>query len=181
MARKLLGCFLVHRVGGAIVGGRVVETEGYAGPGDPGSHAARAPNGRARIMFGRSGIAYVYFTYGMHHCLNAVTGAEGTASAVLLRALEPLWGIDQMRRTAPPTLPDHLLTSGPGRICRALAIGRDLNGADLVSGPLQILRGSEQREQALSGLRVGLSTDDARLWRFWLPSRSVSRGGRTPA
>lgn len=162
-----------------MIGGRIVEVEAYGGPGDPGSHADRAPNGRARIMFGLPGIAYVYFTYGMHHCVNAVTGPEGDASAVLIRALEPVWGTKAMRRGAPhgsKALPDHLVASGPGRLCRALGIDRRLNGSDLVTGTLRILPGD--RADVSEGVRVGLTTDDERSWRFWTDSSSVSRVSR---
>jgi DNA-3-methyladenine glycosylase len=181
VARSLLGCVLVRIDGDEVVGGRIVETEAYGGPGDPGSHADRAPGGRARIMFGPAGIAYVYFTYGMHHCMNAVTGKEGTGSAVLLRALEPMYGIDRMRVGAPPALPDHKLASGPGRVCRALGITRELNGTDLTSGPIRILKGTRARHID-NGVRIGLTLDDQREWRFFTDSPSVStRSRRTRA
>jgi DNA-3-methyladenine glycosylase len=177
VAVALLGCYLVRTVGRSVVGGRIVETEAYGGPGDPGSHADRAPHGRARIMFGPAGIAYVYFTYGMHHCINVVTSGEGIGSAVLLRAIEPVWGTEQMRLGAPPTLADHHLGSGPGRVCRALQIDRRLNGTDLRTGEVRILRGRRSGE-VRSGERVGLTLDDRRQWRFWVPSPSVSRASR---
>jgi DNA-3-methyladenine glycosylase len=126
-------------------------------------------------MFGPAGIAYVYFTYGMHHCLNAVTGAEGHASAVLIRALEPMWGIRAMRSGAPGSLEHHKVASGPGRICRALAIDRTLNGTDLRTGPITIRRGDAVAAPVHRGTRIGLSTDDGREWRYWTDSRSVSR------
>jgi DNA-3-methyladenine glycosylase len=170
VARDLLGCVLVH----GKVGGRIVEVEAYGGPGDPGSHADRAPNGRARIMFGRAGVAYVYFTYGMHHCMNAVCGAEGEASAVLIRALEPLYGIERMREKAPPALREHKFASGPGRICRALGVERRHNGSDLTRSALRIVEGDSAGDIQTSE-RIGLSVDDGREWRFWTPSRSVSR------
>jgi DNA-3-methyladenine glycosylase len=127
-------------------------------------------------MFGPPGIAYVYFTYGMHHCLNAVAHDGAGAGAVLLRAIEPEWGIELMRGAgAPPSLPDHKLASGPGRICRALGIGKSLNGSDLTTGPLRILPGEDPNE-VLQGPRIGLGrNDDGRAWRLWTPSRSVSR------
>lgn len=174
VACDLLGCYLVRRRGSKFLGGRIVETEAYGGPGDPGSHAHRAPNGRARIMFGPPGVVYVYFTYGMHHCMNVVTGPEGEASAVLLRAFEPLWGVAQMRRGAPPTLKDHLLASGPGRVCRALGVDRRLNGTALAKGPVHVLRGDEVSREVYTGTRIGLSEDDRRPWRFWVPGASVS-------
>lgn len=176
VARGLLGCLLVRTYRGRPVGGRIVEVEAYGGPGDPGSHAHRAPNGRARIMFGRPGIAYVYFTYGMHHCMNAVTGSEGVGSAVLIRAIEPLWGLRSMRSAgAPDSLPDHRLGAGPARTCRALRVDKAQNGADLVTGRLRIHERRVEPEEIRSGVRIGLSRDDERPWRFWTPSRSVSR------
>lgn len=126
-------------------------------------------------MFGPAGIAYVYFTYGMHHCLNAVADREGKGSAVLIRALEPIWGLRGMRTRAPASLPDHRLTSGPGRLCRALGIEKRFNGADLVAGPLRVLPRDGTRPKILSGTRVGLTLDDERAWRFWIESAAVGR------
>jgi DNA-3-methyladenine glycosylase len=183
VARDLLGCYLVRRRAsrqseGSIIGGRIVEVEAYGGPGDPGSHADRAPNGRASIMFGPPGIAYVYFTYGMHHCMNAVTDRVGQGSAVLIRALEPVWGTRVMRYGAPTNLADHLVASGPGRLCRSLRIDRAQNGTDLVSGVVRILPRVDEPDVVHEGVRVGLTADDGRLWRFWTDSPSVSRSSR---
>lgn len=180
VAHDLLGCYLVRRKRGRIVGGRIVEVEAYGGPGDPGSHADRAPNGRAKIMFGPPAIAYVYFTYGMHHCMNAVAGSEGDASAVLIRALEPMWDVRSMRRGAPTDLPDGLIASGPGRLCRALGIDRELNGTDLVHGTIRILPRTDDVWGVHAGVRVGLTHDDGRQWRYWIDSPAVSRGSRRP-
>jgi DNA-3-methyladenine glycosylase len=174
VARELLGCYLVHRVRSRFIGGRIVETEAYGGPGDPGSHADRAPSGRAKIMFGPAGIAYVYFTYGMHHCMNAVTDREGKGSAVLIRALEPIWGMRSMRTGAPRSLPDHRLASGPGRLCRALGVDKKHNGSDLAASTLRILPGTGGKK-IHSGIRVGLTLDDERKWRYWVESDAVSR------
>jgi DNA-3-methyladenine glycosylase len=178
VARDLLGCYLVRKRGRSVVGGRIVEVEAYGGPGDPGSHADRAPNGRASIMFGEPGIAYVYFTYGMHHCMNAVCDRVGQGSAVLLRALEPVWNVHAMRQGAPTNLADHLVASGPGRLCRALRIDRGQNGTDLVSGPVRILPGEINAGPVNEGIRIGLSSDDERPWRYWIDSPSVSRSPR---
>jgi DNA-3-methyladenine glycosylase len=175
VARDLLGCYLVRRRGRGFYGGKIVETEAYGGPGDPGSHADRAPNGRARIMFGEPGFAYVYFTYGMHHCLNAVSEDEGSAGAVLIRAIEPVWGVEGMRRGAPERLADGLIASGPGRLCRALDVDRRHNGSDLTEGPIRVAPGDGIRAEVHRGPRVGLSSDDGREWRYWLSSPSVSR------
>jgi len=130
-------------------------------------------------MFGEPGIAYVYFTYGMHHCMNAVCDRVGQGSAVLIRALEPVWGARAMRLGAPTNLADHLVASGPGRLCRALRIDKRLNGSDLVNGTVRILPpDTTERGEIHDGIRIGLTSDDERPWRFWLDSPSVSRSPR---
>lgn len=121
IAPEVLGKLLVRRLDGREMVGRIVEVEAYMGPGDEASHARRGPTPRAKIMFGPPGYAYVYMIYGMHHGMNVVVDREGTASALLIRALEPVRGIDGA-------------TDGPGKLCRALGIDRALNGADLVRG-----------------------------------------------
>jgi DNA-3-methyladenine glycosylase len=124
VARALLGKVLVHQDGGERRAARIVETEAYHGPDDLASHARFGPTRRAGIMFGPPGVAYVYLVYGTSHCVNVVTGSEGFPSAVLLRAAEPLEGC-----LHPPR--------GPGNLCRALGIRRELhNGLDLTRGPL---------------------------------------------
>lgn len=135
VARDLLGTVLVRRLpGGSDLRGRIVETEAYIGQEDSASHAHRGRTARTAVMFGLPGIAYIYFTYGMHHMLNVVTEGEGYPAAVLIRALEPLEGIDVMQALrGDRRLRD--LTNGPARLCQALAIDRSLNGHDLTSGP----------------------------------------------
>jgi len=123
VARDLLGKLLVRRVDHRRQIGRIVETEAYLGPHDLAAHSARGRTTRTEVMFGPPGHAYVYLIYGMHHCLNVVTGPGDHASAVLLRALEPVSNIDTS-------------ASGPGRLCRALDIDRRLNGHDLTTGEL---------------------------------------------
>ena len=141
VARVLLGCVRWRACsGGALAAGRIVETEAYFGPEDRASHARRRTR-RSEIMYGPPGVAYVYFTYGMHHCLNTVTEPEGTAGAVLLRALEPLEGIEEMAGRRGPAAFDpegrvrlKQLCGGPARLTQALGIDRKLNGASL-QGP----------------------------------------------
>lgn len=141
VARGLLGAVLVSTVDGLTTSGRVVEVEAYGGAEDPASHAAvRA--GRTRrndAMFGPAGTAYVYRIYGMHWCVNVVSGAEGRASAVLVRALEPLEGEGAMavRRNGRPSL-----ANGPGRLCQALGITGRLDGHDLARAPLRLTEGA---------------------------------------
>ncbi len=125
VARELLGKLLVHVAGGIERIGRIVEVEAYLGPHDLAAHSARGLTQRTKVMFGPPGHAYVYMIYGMHCCMNVVTEQEGRASAVLLRALEPVANVDGR-------------TQGPGLLCKALHIDRRLNGHDLLSGDLYI-------------------------------------------
>ncbi len=135
VARRLLGCQIVSLVGGRRVSGLVVETEAYPGPHDPASHAAERI-GRTRrnaSMFGPPGMAYVYFTYGMHWCLNVVTGPKGHPAAVLVRALDPLEGREVMKERRGGR---KELTSGPARLCQALGVTGELDGRPLDRAPL---------------------------------------------
>ena len=149
MAHDLLGAEL-HRVfpDGRHAVGRIVETEAYLGPHDLASHARYGRTTRTEVMFGPPGRAYVFLIYGMYSCLNVVTERAGTASAVLIRALEPLQGIDDR-------------TDGPGRLCRALDIDRTFHGADLRGSSLYLTGGSPPRRVALTR-RIGV--DYARHW-----------------
>ncbi|HSP60837.1 MAG TPA: DNA-3-methyladenine glycosylase [Ornithinimicrobium sp.] len=182
VAPRLLGATLRH--GGVAV--RLTEVEAYDGADDPGSHAFRGRTPRNEVMFGPAGRLYVYFTYGMHHCCNVVTGREGRASAVLLRAGEVVTGVD-VARTRRPGASARDLARGPARLCRALGIDRDQDGADLTQGPeLQLPEAAAG--PVSTGPRVGLRGAPDRPWRFWLTGeRSVStyrpaapRKGRTP-
>jgi DNA-3-methyladenine glycosylase len=123
VARELIGMHLVRAERGTIRSGRIVETEAYQGPQDQAAHSSRGRTPRTEVMFGPPGHAYVYFIYGFWHCLNIVTAAQGVPHAVLLRALEPITGIDDK-------------TWGPGLLCRAMHIDRQLNGADLCGDAL---------------------------------------------
>jgi DNA-3-methyladenine glycosylase len=132
VARELIGTVLVRRLqDGAVLAGRIVETEAYTGPEDQANHASRGRTDRNAVMFGPPGRAYLYLVYGIHWCLNAVTGQEGFPAAVLLRAIEPLDGWDRIRAHRAKARKDTDLTSGPGKLCQALAIDGELNGADL--------------------------------------------------
>jgi DNA-3-methyladenine glycosylase len=134
VARDLIGCLFVRNdEDGGRVGVRLVETEAYRGGLDPGSHGYRGMTARTRSMFGPPGRLYVYFTYGMHWCVNVVCGREGECEAVLLRAGEPSFGIDSMRRRRGPVA-DRMLTSGPARLAQAMGIDRRHDGAGLLRG-----------------------------------------------
>jgi DNA-3-methyladenine glycosylase len=158
VARRLLGHVLVSAVGGRRTAGRIVEVEAYVGPRDPACHAwdgRRTP--RCEALYGPPGIAYVYFTYGMHWCLNAVTERPEFPAAVLIRALEPLEGLAVMRRRR-GSVPDRALCSGPARLCEALGITGRENGVSLQHGRLQIVRAGRPRSaRVVAGPRIGIT------------------------
>lgn len=137
MARKLLGTCLVHDSRRGRTVGRIVETEAYLAERDPASHAFRGLTERNAPMFGPSGHAYIYFIYGMYECFNVVTAPKGTGEAVLIRALEPLDGIELMRRRR-KTRDLHQLCSGPGKLVLAMGMTRKLNNCPLYEGALTI-------------------------------------------
>jgi DNA-3-methyladenine glycosylase len=150
VARELLGKLLVHAVDGVERVGRIVEVEAYLGPHDLAAHSARGLTPRTRVMFGPPGHAYVYFIYGMYYCMNVVTQAEGIASAVLLRALEPVRNVEGR-------------TQGPGLLCRALGIDQRMNGHDLTSDELYIAPDAlERRISIVRRPRIGV--DYAGVW-----------------
>jgi len=161
VARELLGKLLVRRIDGVSRIGKIVETEAYLGVHDLASHSSRGRTPRTEVMFGPPGYAYVYIIYGVHHCLNVVTEPEGHASAVLLRALEPVRNIESN-------------TKGPGLLCRALGIDRRLNGHDLTGGEL-FLSEPERIEPFEIEARPRIGVDYAREWAE-KPLRFIIRG-----
>lgn len=176
VARALLGQFLEHRTPEGVAAGRIVEVEAYLGEDDPASHAFRGAQGRAEVMFREGGIAYVYFSYGVHWCMNVVAGPAGVGGAVLLRAVEPVEGITLMqRRRGRDALTD--LGSGPGKLAQALGIGRQQNGADLMRSELRILEGPAAPDIAVSP-RIGITKAADWPLRFYLAdSPHISRRG----
>jgi DNA-3-methyladenine glycosylase len=180
-------------VDGAQVVVRITEVEAYAGAADPGSHAFRGRTRRNAVMFGRPGVLYVYFAYGMHWCANVVCGPEGDPSAVLLRAGEVVAGLDKARDRRPTARGDRDLARGPARLAAALGLDGAQLGADLLAagqpvrlrGPL----GSVAATDVARGPRVGLSAGAETPWRFWVrddptvsPYRPGGRSrGRSPA
>jgi len=139
--------------------GRIVEVEAYLGTGDRAAHSWRGITDRTRVMFGPPGHAYVYFIYGMYECLNFVCEPEGQAGCVLIRALEPLSGLVTMRRRRPAARRVEDLASGPGKLTLAMGITRELNGADLVTGPLQVrrFRDAESPIEVHTTPRIGIT------------------------
>lgn len=177
VARDLLGAVLEHRTADGTARGRIVETEAYLGPHDPACHAAAGLTARTRTLHGPPGTAYVYFIYGMHWCFNAVTREEGHGSAVLIRAVEPLSGLELMRRRRGIDR-DVDLTSGPARLCDAFALTRAQDGARLDRGSLRILQGIRvPDEHVIIGPRIGIRKAAEWPLRFHLRgNRFVSRG-----
>jgi DNA-3-methyladenine glycosylase len=170
VAPELLGCVIEHDSAQGSVAVRLTEVEAYQGDLDPASHAFRGPTPRNSIMFGEPGRVYVYFTYGMHFCMNLVCELPGTASAVLLRAGEVVAGVDvAVERRGDVRARD--LARGPARLTVALGVGRADNGADACDPASDLRIGSAPAavEAAIrSGPRVGVSSGSTVPWRFWL-------------
>jgi DNA-3-methyladenine glycosylase len=170
VARDLIGCRLFF----AGVGGTIVETESYERD-DPACHAYVGLTDRTEVLFGPPGRAYVYLSYGIHSLLNAVAEPEGEAAAVLIRALEPTAGLEQMRERRGPK-PDEQLCSGPGKLTEALGIGLESNDADLSSAPFLLLPPAGAAPKVVVGPRIGITKAVDRPWRFCAAdSRFVSR------
>ena len=155
VAPELLGCWLCRRLpDGQILRGRIVEVEAYLGQIDPAAHSFRGPTNRNRVMFGPPGFSYVYFTYGMHHCVNVVTEPEGKPTAILIRGLDNI---------------DH--ANGPGRICKVMELTREQSGIDLTNkdGGLWIEHGTpSENEIIMISPRIGISVAVDHLWRFFV-------------
>lgn len=180
VAQDLLGKVLVHDTGGSKLSARIVEAEAYVGIDDKAAHfyGGRRTR-RVEVIYGEPGFSYVYFVYGMHYCFNIVTGGKDDPQAVLIRAAEPLSGFDEMVANRYGTACDGLsrkqvvgLTSGPGKLCRALGITRELNGADLCGSRLYLEDGADCRPfKTVATKRVGIAyAEEARdfPWRFYI-------------
>ncbi|VBB06137.1 methylpurine-dna glycosylase (mpg) [Lucifera butyrica] len=179
VAKELLGKILVHEIGGQIISAKIVETEAYMGITDKAAHSyggKRTP--RVEVMYGAPGIAYIFVIYGMHYCFNVVTREEGNPQAVLVRAAEPVDGLDLMAQNRFNKSYDELnrsqatgLTNGPGKLCKALSIDGRLNGEDLCSSFLYVLEGEDEKFDIVSSKRIGVDyAEEAKdfLWRFYI-------------
>jgi DNA-3-methyladenine glycosylase len=178
VARELLGKILVRRLGDRVLSGRIVEVEAYHQDGDASAHSFGGKSGRNEVMFRRGGYLYVYFTYGMHFCMNVVTEADGIGAAVLLRAVEPLEGLDVMHRHRGAGKQDRDLASGPAKICQAFGISGAENGL-LLDGSVVGIRDAAAVAAARveQSSRVGISKSKELPWRFFLrDNRWISRG-----
>ncbi len=174
VAPELLGKLLVHDdpAGAGRRSGRIVEVEAYCGGEDPGSHAYRGMTARNRTMFGPPGGLYVYFTYGMHWCANAVCGRDGEGVAVLLRALAPVDGIEAMVAARPRARRERDLTSGPAKLCQALGLDRSFDGADLVTADRSVWIADDGTPPPATpgrSTRIGLSSGQDHPWRWYVP------------
>ncbi len=165
---EILGKVLVRKVQKTILSGRIVEIEAYIGK-DPASHAAHGMTERNKVMFEDGGLSYVYFTYGMHFCFNIVTERKGFPAAFLVRALEPIEGIETMKKLRKNDIVKNL-TNGPAKLCQAMQIDRKLNGARLnsrdffLSDDGFIVRASDIGRSTRIGIKVGTELE----WRFFL-------------
>lgn len=152
VARDLLGKVIVHQVDGLELAGRIVEVEAYLGLADEAAHAFAGVTPRTKVMFGPPGHAYVYLIYGMYHCLNLVTEPDGEAGCVLIRALEPVMGIEAMQARRPLARRPHDIASGPGKLTRAMGITLAHYGADLTRGELTV-----QEALTAEAVEIGVS------------------------
>lgn len=174
VAKSLLGKILVKVDGKNILSGIIVEVEAYHGDFDEAAHSYRGITKRTEIMFESGGYLYVYFTYGAHHCCNVVTGKKGQGTAVLIRAVEPLSGIDTMIKNRFGRKPKNIkeifnLTSGPGKTCQAFGIDRKYSGTDLTGNEIFILDGEKIRSKDIGvSKRIGISRSVELPWRFFI-------------
>ncbi len=182
---EILGKVLVRRIHGKILAGRIVEIEAYIGD-DPASHASRGMTDRNKAMFENGGLSYVYFTYGMHFCFNIVTERKGFPAAFLVRALEPLVGIDVMKKlrklvpTKEGTDSIKNLTNGPGKLCQAMQIDRKLNGVKLSDNEFFLADDGfvVNKNDIDRSTRIGIKVGTEKKWRFFLKgSEFVSKMG----
>ena len=173
VAREMLGAIIECRTPDGTASGMIVETEAYVGEHDPACHAAVGRTKRTAPLYGRPGLSYVYFIYGVHWCFNAVTREEGLPSAVLVRAIEPIGGIDLMRARRGRKVQGVNLTNGPGKLCEALGIDGAMNDLSLQKYPLVIRAGESLRDEEVAvGPRIGITK--AADW----PLRYVIRGSQ---
>jgi len=172
VGKEIIGKKLVRTMAdGSELSGTIVEAEAYGGNRDPASHAYRGKTDRNKAMFGDAGHAYVYFTYGFHYCLNFVTSSKfGKASAVLIRAVEPITGIESMISRRKTDIVENL-ASGPGKLCQAFDIDKSLNGIDvtLEDSPIRVLNTQETVPTGVS-VRIGINSATDKKWRFYSKS-----------
>lgn len=182
LAQRLLGCLLVHDSPEGLTAGRIVETEAYLGPEDRGSHSYGGRlTERNRAMFGAKGHAYIYLIYGMYWCFNVVSGPPGLPQAILVRALDPVLGLDLMRqRLGAAKAPVHSLCRGPGKLCKAMGITGELYGEPLWGDRLYLVPGKPLAQEEIGAsprINIAYAGEDAhKPWRFYLRGHSAVSG-----
>lgn len=176
VAHRLIGSKLVRVLRGERLAGRIIEVEAYGAFSDPASHAYIGETAKNRVMYLSAGRAYVYFTYGFHYCLNVVTEPPGVPAAVLIRGLEPLEGLNTMKKLRKSNS-TGVLCSGPGRVTQALAIDAGFNGLDMINSETLFLETGPD-SPVVRTKRVGVSAGEERLWRFVENQRGRSEDGR---
>lgn len=165
-AQRLLGCELVRQIDGQTVRVRIVETEAYDQT-DVASHSYKGKTQRTEVMFGPAGHLYVYFTYGMHYCCNIVVGEKGYGAAVLLRAVEPIEGVELLESRRRKS--GVAVTNGPAKLCQALGIDKDLNGHNLDEGSLRLVpKPPLDPTRITQTTRIGISRGQDAAWRFYV-------------
>ncbi|MDH4263592.1 MAG: DNA-3-methyladenine glycosylase [Spirochaetia bacterium] len=169
LAKALLGKHFTRIIHGKKLIGKIVETEAYHEDGDPSCHAHRGKTPRNAVMFGQPGCLYVYFTYGMHHCMNIVSEPEDIAAAVLIRALQPLEGIEVMQKNRGKNISTRQLCSGPAKLCQAFDISKIQNGHSLQSKDIYISSGENINDDDIEvTTRIGISKGIDLPWRFYI-------------
>ena len=166
LARYLLGHYLVHIAEDGVSVGKIVETEAYLGLDDEAAHSYRGLTDRTRAMFGPAGHAYIYLSYGVHYCFNVTAGGVGVGEGALIRALEPVEGVELMQHRRGASAPQ--ITNGPGKLVQAMGIHKGLYGHDLTQPPLYLSAGSVPDEQVNIGPRIGISKAADLPLRYWV-------------
>ena len=169
VAPDLLGKVIVHKLDSHVLAARIVETEAYLGNGDRAAHSARGLTKSTQVIFGPPGHAYVYLCYGMYECMNLVAEPDGQAGCVLIRAVEPLLGMEEIQRRRPKAKRPRDLASGPGKLTRALGVTRERNGVDVTRGELTV-RAMRRPElfEIVTTTRVGISVSQDLPYRFYI-------------
>ena len=169
VAPDLLGKVIVHKLDGHVLAARIVETEAYLGSGDRAAHSARGLTKSTQVIFGPPGRAYVYLCYGMYECMNLVAEPDGQAGCVLIRAVEPLLGMEEIQRRRPKAKRPRDLASGPGKLTQALGVTRERNGVDVTRGELTVraMRRPEPFE-IVTTTRIGISVSQDLPYRFYI-------------
>lgn len=183
VAKEMLGCYLHHKLdNGTELVGKIVEVEAYT-MADPSCHAYRGKTPRTEVLFGDAGFAYIYFTYGTYWCLNVVANEEEQGEAILIRAVEPLQGIEEMRKQRPKANKDRDLTNGPGKLCMAFELDKKQNKLDMVEGDTIWLTMGEMDNDFPVGVssRIGISVAQELPWRFYVKGNPYVSPGKLSA